>query len=79
MGLSCLHAVQQAYKDRERAEVTAAKMSFVLHQKELRQAAKQRIRLYQVGTGMRMGMGMGMRTRMDIRKGTGITEALKHY
>ena len=48
MGLSCLHAVQQAYKDREKAEKTAAKMSFIIQQKEERQAARHRIKIYQV-------------------------------
>ena len=46
MGFSCLWAVHQAYKDREKAEKVAAKMESVLSTKEDREAAKERIRLY---------------------------------
>ena len=46
MGLSCLNAIQQAYRDREKIEQKSAKMEYVLAMKEQRQAAKQRIKLY---------------------------------
>ena len=46
MGLSCLHAIQQAYKDREKIEQKSAKMEYVLTMREQRDAAKQRIKLY---------------------------------
>lgn len=47
MGLSCLYAVHKAYRDRERAEKTAAKMEHILNLKEERERARERIRLYQ--------------------------------
>ena len=47
MGLTCLQAIQQAYKDRERAERRAHKLETVSNMKEERSAAKQRIKLYQ--------------------------------
>ncbi|CAH1786102.1 unnamed protein product [Owenia fusiformis] len=46
MGMSCLRAVQQAYKDRERAEKVAMKLETVLTLKERREDAKERIRIY---------------------------------
>ena len=46
MGLSCLLAVQRAYRDREKAEKTTAKMEYILAMREERQHAKERIQLY---------------------------------
>ncbi|XP_023931226.1 uncharacterized protein LOC112041805 [Lingula anatina] len=46
MGLSCLHAVQQAYKDRERAEKMALKMENILSMRETKEHAKERVRMY---------------------------------
>lgn len=45
MGLSCLWAVQQAYKDREKAEKQTAKMEQTMNLKEQREAAKERIKV----------------------------------
>ncbi|KAH3791615.1 uncharacterized protein LOC127838746 isoform X2 [Dreissena polymorpha] len=46
MGMSCLFAVHQAYKDREKAEKTAMKMEHILSMRDERDRAKERIRLY---------------------------------
>ncbi|KAK3594593.1 hypothetical protein CHS0354_000386 [Potamilus streckersoni] len=46
MGLSCLYAVHQAYKDREKAERTAAKMEYIMNLREERDRAKERIKLF---------------------------------
>ena len=46
MGLSCLHAVQQAYKEREKAEKRANKLEYVMNMKEQKEYSKERIRLY---------------------------------
>ena len=46
MGLSCLNAVQQAYRDREKAEKHMAKMEHVLGLRDQKEAAKERIKLY---------------------------------
>ena len=46
MGLSCLRAVQQAYKERERAEKQAAKMEYILSMRNQQDQAKERIRIY---------------------------------
>ena len=46
MGMSCLFAVHQAYKDREKAEKTASKMEHILTMREERDRAKERIKLY---------------------------------
>ena len=45
MGLSCLWAVHQAYKDREKAERQASRMEHALSMKEQREAAKERIKV----------------------------------
>ncbi|KAK3088682.1 hypothetical protein FSP39_022332 [Pinctada imbricata] len=47
MGISSLLAVHQAYKDREKAERTAAKMEHILNLRDERDRAKERIRLFQ--------------------------------
>ncbi len=47
MGLSCLRAVQQAYRDREVAERQTARLEYVIGMKEQREAAKERIKLFQ--------------------------------
>lgn len=47
MGLSCLFAVQKAYRDREKAEKATAKMEYIMAMREERQRAKERIHLYQ--------------------------------
>ncbi|KAL8596772.1 hypothetical protein ACOMHN_053868 [Nucella lapillus] len=47
MGLSCLFAVQKAYREREKAEKTTARMEYILAMREERQRAKERILLYQ--------------------------------
>lgn len=47
MGLSCLFAVQKAYRDREKAEKATAKMEYIMAMREERQRAKERIQLYQ--------------------------------
>ena len=46
MGMSCLFAVHQAYKDREKAEKTASKMEHMLSMRDERDRAKERIKLY---------------------------------
>ena len=46
MGMSCLFAVHQAYKDREKAERTASKMEHILTMREERDRAKERIKIY---------------------------------
>lgn len=46
MSMSCMFAVQQAYKDRSRSERATAKMEYIIGMKEERDRAKQRIRLY---------------------------------
>lgn len=46
MGMSCLFAVHQAYKDREKAEKTASKMEYILSMREERDRAKERIKMY---------------------------------
>ncbi|KAL5011315.1 hypothetical protein ScPMuIL_009866 [Solemya velum] len=46
MGMSCLFAVHQAYRDREKAEKSAARMEHILSLKDERDRAKERIRLY---------------------------------
>lgn len=46
MGMSCLFAVHQAYKDREKAEKTASKMEHILSMRDERERAKERIKLY---------------------------------
>lgn len=46
MGMSCLFAVHQAYKDREKAEKTASKMEHILNMRDERDRAKERIKLY---------------------------------
>ncbi|KAK7095264.1 leucine-rich repeat and IQ domain-containing protein 3-like isoform X2 [Littorina saxatilis] len=47
MGLSCLFAVQKAYRDREKAEKATAKMEYIMAMREERQRAKERIYMYQ--------------------------------
>ncbi|XP_074661836.1 uncharacterized protein LOC141914513 [Tubulanus polymorphus] len=47
MGFSCLQAVQNAYKERARAERTAIKMERIMNRRDDRDAAKQRIKIYQ--------------------------------
>ena len=47
MGISSLLAVHQAYRDREKAEKTAAKMEYILNLRDERDRAKERIRLFQ--------------------------------
>ncbi|OWF34616.1 hypothetical protein KP79_PYT24768 [Mizuhopecten yessoensis] len=46
MGISSLLAVHQAYRDREKAEQTAAKMEHILTMRDDRDRAKERIRLH---------------------------------
>lgn len=46
MGMSCLFAVHQAYKDREKAERTASKMEHILNMRDERERAKERIKMY---------------------------------
>lgn len=46
MGLSCLVAVQKAYKEREKAEKTMAKMEHILTLRSQRLRAKERIQMY---------------------------------
>ena len=46
MAMSCLFAVHQAYKDREKAEKTATKMEHILNMREERDRAKERIKMY---------------------------------
>ncbi|KAK7504361.1 hypothetical protein BaRGS_00004227 [Batillaria attramentaria] len=46
MGLSCLVAVQKAYKDREKAEKATARMEYILAMRDERQRAKERIHMY---------------------------------
>lgn len=46
MGMSCLFAVHQAYKDREKAERTASKMEHILSMRDERERAKERIKMY---------------------------------
>lgn len=46
MGLSCLHAIQQAYKDREKSEKQAAKADYIANMRDNREAAKERITRY---------------------------------
>ena len=46
MAMSCLFAVHQAYKDREKAERTANKMEHILSMREERDRAKERIKMY---------------------------------
>ncbi|XP_046360900.2 uncharacterized protein LOC124138349 [Haliotis rufescens] len=46
MGMSCLFAVQKAYKDREKAEKAAAKMEYILNMREERMRARDRINMY---------------------------------
>lgn len=46
MGISSLLAVHQAYRDREKAEQTAAKMEHILTMRDERDRAKERIRLH---------------------------------
>ena len=46
MGMSCLFAVHQAYKDREKAEKTASKMEHILSMRDERDRAKERIKIY---------------------------------
>ncbi|XP_064650093.1 uncharacterized protein LOC135501748 [Lineus longissimus] len=46
MSLSCLHAVQQAYKDREKAERTNGKIEKILNLRDEREAAKHRIKVF---------------------------------
>ncbi|KAL4218950.1 leucine-rich repeat and IQ domain-containing protein 3 [Mactra antiquata] len=46
MGMSCLFAVHQAYKDREKAEKTASKMEYIMSMREERDRAKERIKMY---------------------------------
>ena len=46
MGLSCLRAVQQAYKDRERMERQVQRMECVLSLRDQRENARDRIKVY---------------------------------
>ncbi|XP_041368194.1 uncharacterized protein LOC121382712 [Gigantopelta aegis] len=46
MGMSCLLAVQKAYKDREKAEKSAAKMEHNFSMRQERNRAKERINFY---------------------------------
>lgn len=46
MSMSCLYAVHQAYKDRDKAERTATKMEHILNMRDERDKAKERIKLY---------------------------------
>lgn len=46
MGISSLLAVHQAYKDREKAEKTVAKMEHILNLRDERDRAKERIRIF---------------------------------
>ena len=46
MGLSCLRAVEQAYKDRAKAERRYQKLETVLNMRDQRDAAKERIRIF---------------------------------
>lgn len=46
MGMTCLQAIQQAYRDRERAERKAASVECVIGMREQSQAAKERIRAF---------------------------------
>ena len=47
MGMSCLHAVQQAYKDRQKMEQQASRLEYVLSMKEQREVARDRIKVFQ--------------------------------
>ena len=46
MGLACLHAVQQAYRDRERAESLTAKTELVARMRARRELAKDRVKMF---------------------------------
>jgi phenylalanyl-tRNA synthetase alpha subunit len=46
MSLSCLHAVQKAYKDREKAERTNSKIEQIVNLRDERDTAKHRIKLF---------------------------------
>ena len=46
MGLSCLNAIQQAYKDRETAEKKFNKLEYVVNVRNQRDIARERIRMY---------------------------------
>lgn len=46
MGISSLLAVHQAYRDREKAEQTAAKMEHILNMRDERDRAKERIKIH---------------------------------
>ena len=46
MGMSCLFAVQKAYKDREKAEKYAGKMDRIFNMRQERNRAKDRINFY---------------------------------
>jgi hypothetical protein len=46
MGFSCLRAVEQAYKDRAKAEKNAQKQDFVMSMRDQKEAAKERVRLF---------------------------------
>ncbi|KAK6196198.1 hypothetical protein SNE40_001468 [Patella caerulea] len=46
MAMSCLFAVQKAYKEREKAEKAAAKMEHILNVRDEKVRAKERIHLY---------------------------------
>ena len=46
MGLSCLRAVQQAYRDREIAEKTSQRVESVLGMRDSRETGKDRVRLF---------------------------------
>lgn len=48
MGLACLRAVQQAYRDREHAESLSAKTGLVACLRERREQAKERVRNFKV-------------------------------
>ena len=46
MGLACLRAVQQAYRDRERAESLSARTGLVARRRERREQAKERVKIF---------------------------------
>lgn len=46
MGMSCLRAVQQAYRDREKMEQHALKMEYVMSMKEQRENSRDRVKLF---------------------------------
>jgi hypothetical protein len=46
MGFSCLRAVEQAYKDRAKAEKQVQKQEFIMGLRDQKEAAKDRVRLF---------------------------------